>query len=84
MTTTPTRVLGRPNGYSSKIAFSDLRIPKDDIAYTDKDAIERGGSIEVYPDPAGAEARGTYIQEILKGSGLGSEYDYVKGRCCCE
>lgn len=75
----PNDLLGRPNGYTSKIAFSDSRISKDDIDGTAKDAIERGGSIEVYPDAAGAKARATYIQDMLKATGFGTEYDYVKG-----
>lgn len=75
----PNDLLGRPNGYTSKIAFSDSRISKDDTDGLDKDAIDRGGSIEVFPDAASAKARATYIQEILKTTGFGTEYDYVKG-----
>jgi hypothetical protein len=75
----PNDLLGRPNGYTSKIAFSDSRVSKDDTVGEAKDAIERGGSIEVYPDDAGAKARATYIQEMLKATGFGTEYDYVKG-----
>ena len=44
---TPNRLLGRPNGYTSKIAFADSRISKTDTDGRQKDAIERGGSIEV-------------------------------------
>ena len=75
----PNKLLGRPSGYTSKIAFSDSRIPKKDVEFADKDALERGGSIEVFPDADGAEARAKYIQEILKSTALGTEYDYVKG-----
>jgi hypothetical protein len=39
----PNEMLGRPNGYTSKIAFSDWRISKDAVEGTDADAIERGG-----------------------------------------
>jgi hypothetical protein len=41
-----------------------------------KDAIERGGSIEVFADADLAKARAEYIQGVLKnsGSGLGAEY----------
>ena len=77
--TDPNNLLGRPNGYASKIAFSDSRVSRDDTVGAAKDAIERGGSIEVYPDSAGAKARATYIQEMLKATGFGAEYDYVKG-----
>jgi hypothetical protein len=75
----PNKLLGRPSGYTSKIAFSDSRIPKKDIEYSDSDAIERGGSIEVYGDPDGAKQRADYIQAIGKSSGLANEYDYLKG-----
>lgn len=77
----PNHLLGRPNGYTSKVAFRDSRINQKDQDEVDSrgDAIERGGSVEVYPDDAGAKARADYIQGLLKGGGLGSEYDYVRG-----
>jgi hypothetical protein len=73
----PNRLLGRPNGYTSKIAFADSRISKTDTDGTQKDAIERGGSIEVFPDAELAMGRAEYIQGVLKNSGLGAEYDYI-------
>jgi hypothetical protein len=75
----PNEMLGRPNGYTSKIAFSDSRISKGEVGGTDADAIERGGSIEVFPDEEGAVARAKYIQQMLKATGFGTEYDYVRG-----
>jgi hypothetical protein len=76
----PNNLLGRPSGYTSKIAFSDSRVRKSDAEFTDADAIERGGSIEVYPNAAGAKKRSKYIQAILDGGGiLGTEYHYVSG-----
>lgn len=77
----PNHLLGRPNGYTSKVAFRDSRIDQkeQDSFDTAADAMERGGSVEVYEDEAGAQARKDYIQELLKGGGLGSEYDYVRG-----
>jgi len=77
----PNKLLGRPNGYTSKIAFADSRINQDeaDRLKVEKDAIERGGSIEVFPDEEGAQARADYIQSVQKGGVFGSEYDYVKG-----
>lgn len=75
----PNKLLGRPNGYTSKIAFADSRLAKEDIAGTAKDAIERGGSVEVFPDAELARGRADYIQGILKSGGLGSEYDYQSG-----
>jgi hypothetical protein len=75
----PNKLLGRPNGYTSKIAFADSRISEADTEGTDKDAIERGGSIEVFPDAELAKGRAEYIQCVLKTSGLGAEYDYLHG-----
>jgi hypothetical protein len=75
----PNKLLGRPNGYTSKIAFADSRISKADTDGTDKDAIERGGSIEVFPDAELPKGRAQYIQGVLKNSGLGAEYDYLRG-----
>jgi hypothetical protein len=75
----PNRLLGRPNGYTSKIAFADSRISKADTDGTQKDAIERGGSIEVFPDADLAKGRAEYVQGVLKSSGLGAEYDYLQG-----
>ena len=75
----PNKLLGRPNGYTSKIAFADSRISKADIEGAEEDAIERGGSIEVFPDAELAKGRAEYIQGALKNSGLGAEYDDVHG-----
>lgn len=73
----PNRLLGRPNGYSSKTSFIDTRIAGDAVEFMPPDAIERGGSVEVFDDPAAAEARRDYIQAIGKGLPAAVEYDYV-------
>ena len=65
----PNRLLGRPNGYTSKIAFADSRISKTDTDGTQKDAIERGGSIEVFPDADLAKGRAEYIQGVQRAAG---------------
>jgi hypothetical protein len=75
----PNKLLGRPNGYTSKTAFADSRVSKADVEGTEKDAIERGGSIEVFPDAELAKGRADYIQGVLKNSGLRAEYDYLRG-----
>ena len=67
--TDPNRLLGRPNGYTSKIAFADSRISKTDTDGTQKNAIERGGSIEVFPDAELAMGRAEYIQASLRTAG---------------
>ena len=76
----PNNLLGRPGGYESKIAFWDSRVSADDKAYTDKDAIERGGTIEVFASPVDTQDRSDYIQKTLKAAKiLGIEYHYVSG-----
>lgn len=75
----PNHLLGRPNGYSSKTAFTDSRVKADDVEGTKPDAVERGGSVEVFGDEAGAKARMELIQSVAKGMPAVGEYDYVKG-----
>jgi hypothetical protein len=73
-TTDTNHLLGRPGGYTSKVNFHDSRLP----ASPDFDT-EAGGSVEVFPDAAGATSRMNYIQALAKGSPLFTEYDYVSG-----
>jgi len=75
----PNHQLGRPNGYISKTAFADSRVKQPDTEFVDADALSRGGSVEVYPDEAGAKARKEYIAAIGKNLPLAVEYDYVQG-----
>lgn len=75
----PNHLLGRPNGYSSKAAFADSRVPADQVEYMAQDAVERGGSVEVFADEAGAKARMQYIQTLAQGFPGAVEYDYVHG-----
>ena len=72
-------LLGRPNGYTSKTAFSDSRLPADQLGGTAADSGDRGGSVEVFADGAGAKARMDYIQAIGKSAALFAEYDYANG-----
>lgn len=75
----PNKLLGRPNGYLSKIAFFDSRVSPSDVEGADSDAVERGGSVEVYADADGAKKRSDYIQAIAKGLPAAGEYDYLSG-----
>lgn len=71
----PNKLLGRPGGYTSKADWTDQRAkPKLD------DAVQLGGSVEVYEDETAAEKRKKYIAAILEGApAFGAEYHYVKG-----
>jgi len=75
----PNHLLGRPNQYTSKVTFTDSRIKAADVEGADKGDVERGGAIEVFGDPSGAQARAKYIQAIAKSLPAVAEYDYVHG-----
>ena len=57
----PNHLLGRPGGYTSKAAFSDSRVSPADVEGLDKDAIERGGSVEVFKTQEEARSLGRNI-----------------------
>ena len=46
--TDPNKQLGRPNGYTSKAAFTDSRINAADVAGKKEGDVELGGSVEVF------------------------------------
>lgn len=75
----PNHLLGRPGQYTSKVTFTDSRIKASDVEGTDKGDVDRGGSIEVFEDSSGAQARAKYIQTIAKSMPAVAEYDYVHG-----
>lgn len=75
----PNHLLGRPGGYTSKTAFADPRVKAGDVAGTEADAIERGGSVEVFQSAEEATARQKYGQQIAKAMPALAEYDYVHG-----
>ena len=76
----PNHLLGRPNGYTSKASFTDSRIKASSIKDTSSGSVDRGGSVEVYPDQAGAAARKKYIDDTMKAAPiLGTEYLYIDG-----
>lgn len=73
--TDPNKLLGRPNGYTSKADFTDGRA-KPEI----DDEVQNGGSVEVYDEPADAEERSKFIQDTLKAMKIfGTEYHYLNG-----
>lgn len=75
----PNHLLGRPNGYTSKTVFSDSRVPADQLTGLPADSADRGGSVEVFGDDAGAKARAAFIQGVAKGLPAAAEYDYQVG-----
>lgn len=77
--TDPNKLLGRPNGYTSKASFTDQRIDASKVAGGKEGDVGLGGSVEVFEDSGQAEQRADYIQEIGKKLPLLGEYDYVAG-----
>ena len=75
----PNHLLGRPNEYTSKITFSDSWVPAVQVTGADPGAVERGGAIEAFANPADAEARAAYIRGVTKSLPALAEYDYVHG-----
>jgi hypothetical protein len=78
--TDPNKLLGRPNGYTSKVSFTDSRIGPDDLLGVEPGGVDAGGSVEVFADADAAAARQQYIQQLQKAAPLlGTEYSYVDG-----
>jgi ABC-type Fe3+-hydroxamate transport system substrate-binding protein len=75
----PNHLLGRPGGYTGKAAFSDSRVASADVEGLDKDAVERGGSVEVFKTAEEAKARAKYIETIAKSMPGATEYHYIAG-----
>jgi len=75
----PNHKLGRPGGYTGKAAWSDSRVPSASAPGRNPGDVKLGGSVEVFPDVAGATARGRVIQAFSQASGLLGEYDYAAG-----
>lgn len=74
----PNKLLGRPNGYVSKVELVDSRVPVADRGTPGN--VDDGASVEVFADAERAAARAAFIQGIAKTSpALANEYDYVKG-----
>ncbi|MFJ3205132.1 hypothetical protein [Streptomyces sp. NPDC086989] len=75
----PNHFLGRPHQYTSKITFTDGRIPAGETEGYQPGDVELGGSIEVFQTEADAKARHDYIQAVTKGMPALTEYDYLQG-----
>jgi hypothetical protein len=78
--TDPNHLLGRPNGYTSKASFTDSRIKTSDVKDSRTGSVDQGGSVEIYPDEAGAATRKRLIDDTMKAAPiLGTEYSYLDG-----
>jgi hypothetical protein len=78
--TDPNELLGTPNAYVSKAAFTDTRIDPAQADDTETGSIELGGSVEVFIDEADALARKQYLDQTLAELPIDvSEYSYLRG-----
>lgn len=73
----PNHLLGRPGGYTSKVAFVDTRLTDPGGQPGD---VVNGGGIEVFASTGDATARDKYVSGIAKSVAFLSEYDYQSGR----
>jgi hypothetical protein len=74
----PDHLLGRPNGYTSKVSFVDTDIPASQAA--GQSGVDLGGEVEVFATAAQATTREQYIQGLESAAPLlGTEYDYTSG-----
>lgn len=78
------KLLGRQNGYSSKVSLQDARLPKVQgdfgAAEGGPDSTDGGGAIEFYDTASGAEQRCDYLKGFT--GLLGDGYDYQAGGAC--
>lgn len=77
--TDPNHLLGRPGGYTSKVAFVDTRTSATGAKDSTPGSIDLGGSVEVFADSADAKARFDYGQKVEKAMPMLTEYDYLSG-----
>jgi hypothetical protein len=78
--TDPNELLGTPNAYLSKAAFTDTRIDPAQANDTETGSIELGGSVEVFKDEADARARKQYLDQTIAGLPIdASEYSHLRG-----
>ena len=77
--TDPNKLLGRPNGYTSKASFTDSRVNSEDVIDTREGAFDPGGSVEVFANEEAAQNRLKYIQAMTARVPAFTEYGYVSG-----
>jgi hypothetical protein len=78
--TDPNKLLGRPNGYTSKATFTDTRIDPASVPRATPGSVDAGGSVEVFDTEAAASARQQFIKQTMQTAQiLGTEYSYVDG-----
>ncbi|MEC3994934.1 hypothetical protein VSR01_15925 [Actinacidiphila sp. DG2A-62] len=75
--TDPEHLLGKRDGYRSKIAFTDSRVPPGSVSGTDPSPVDLGGVIETFSTPSEARARASHLQASLQGLDAAEYHFYV-------
>lgn len=75
----PNKLLGRPNGYTSAMTFTDSRVPAEERG-PDPLSTSNGGKVETFETADQAQQRADYINQIAEAApALAGEYNYVSG-----
>lgn len=78
-------LLGRPNQYTSKVTFEDLRVPQTnknlDPEYFSQEEINepQGGTIEVFESEEDMKKRKEYVEAVTSSMSVFVEYSYSDG-----
>jgi hypothetical protein len=77
--TDPNHLLGRPHGYTSKVAWHDTRTEMTDSVNTL--GSNDGGTVEFFDNADDAKSRYDYVDNIQKSVGAlsGNDYQYLHG-----
>ncbi|MEE1930158.1 hypothetical protein V1J52_18530 [Streptomyces sp. TRM 70351] len=75
----PDRLLGRSDGYRSKVSFEDRRVDGGLVVDNDPGSVGLGGVIEVFPDEGAARRRAEQLQREGLGFPARQERGYLAG-----
>jgi hypothetical protein len=78
-TTANDLLLGKPDQYTSQVAFADSTIPAADTTSDKPGNIALGGDVEVFPNAADAAVREKYVSAITSAMSVHAEHDYLHG-----
>ncbi|MDK1475370.1 hypothetical protein QNO07_18425 [Streptomyces sp. 549] len=78
--TDPDHLLGRADGYRSKVSFEDDRVDGGLVADNDPGSVALGGVIEVFADAEAARERAQRLQDEAVGIPARAERGYLSGR----
>ncbi|MEE4546532.1 hypothetical protein V2S66_31775 [Streptomyces sp. V4-01] len=77
--TDPDHLLGKPDGYRSKVAFTDSRVQPGQVDGASASPVDLGGIIETFATSGDARSRAAHLQSTLKGLSAAEYHYYVGG-----